>query len=122
MIKGAQSLVIEPEAREAVARLSRVAWAGEAATGGKVHSDDESMYRLTATRTPSGLTERSELDESERDERSDGNWVRGERTSIQAKPGTKNATRDGPRVGPYTNTVIRTNTRSVSRCSCTCSL
>jgi len=43
-----------------------VAWAGEAATGGKVHSDDESMYRLTATRTPSGLTERSELDESER--------------------------------------------------------
>lgn len=69
VIKGAQSLDIEPEAREAVARLSRVAWAGEAATGGKVHSDDESMYRLTATRTPSGLTERSELDESERDER-----------------------------------------------------
>jgi hypothetical protein len=67
--KRAQSFDIEPEAREAVARLSRVAWAGEAATGGKVHSDDESMYRLTATRTPSGLTERSELDESERDER-----------------------------------------------------
>ena len=69
MNKRAQSFDIEPEAREAVARLSRVAWAGEAATGGKVHSDDESMYRLTATRTPSGLTERSELDESERDER-----------------------------------------------------
>ena len=84
-----------------------MAWAGEAATGGKVHSDDESMYRLTATRTPSGLTERSELDESERDERYDGNWVRGERTSIQAKPGTKDATRDGPRVGPYHGVRVR---------------
>ena len=63
--KRAQSFDIEPEAREAVARLSRVAWAGEAATGGKVHSDDESMYWHTATRTPSGLTESSELDESE---------------------------------------------------------
>ena len=115
MIKGAQSLDIEPEAREAVARLSRVAWAGEAATGGKVHSDDESMYRLTATRTPSGLTERSELDESERDERYDGNWVRGERTSIQAKPGTKDATRDGPRVGPYHGVRVRVVCRATSQ-------
>lgn len=54
MKEGAQSLDIEPEACEALARLSRVKWAGEAATGGEVHSDDESetggTYRVRGGR------------------------------------------------------------------------